>query len=247
MSHKEALTKRVYIDKSDPHDEDFAPDSSCVFQDVDGIYYPVNGVIVPGGKEYEEELGPEWEICQVIHRKIRGREAFIFILPNAKAFENMKFEVDKMAGLRVAAKDRGEKKEVLNVQGWDQGTPNEVRGRLINEEEQTVWEGILITAEEIAQIFQPLDEAGSNKTYARRRGRLGQPKNVGIIRVETRNAINFDLVLHNGGGQKIKTVTTIDSPNRLTLEVQVKDKILQKVLFDIGTHRKKIAKLLGEE
>jgi hypothetical protein len=162
-----------------------------------------------------------------------------------KTFESVYLEIDKMAGLRAALHEKQYADTVLSIQDWDQSTPYEVRGRLIDGEYQTVWEGTLVTAEQIAQVFEPFDENGSRRTYARRNGRPGHPKTAGIIRVETRDAINFELVLSDGGGQPMNTLTTIESPKRLTLEVQVKGTTISKVLFDIETHRKKIDRLLG--
>jgi|GEM_PF-2794419 len=164
-----------------------------------------------------------------------------------KTFEKVYIEIDKMAGLRISLRDNQNVPAVLDIRGWDQKDTPIVKGALLDEQSLPIWEGILLTAQQIDKIFTPF-EVETPITYARRSGKLGHPKTVGVIRVETKNAINFTLALCDGGEKTIDTFTTVNRPTRLTLEIEITGKFLREVMLDMDNekHRKKIKKLLEQ-
>lgn len=161
-------------------------------------------------------------------------------------FGKVFLEIDKMAGLRIALNQRKNAGLVLPLQNWEQREAPEVKGALTNEDNNVVWEGIIMTSQRVNQIFQPLEADGITPiTYARRCGKLGRPKTVGVIRLETKDAINFNLVLCDGGEAHLEKLASVIQPSQLTLSVGTDEGNLKKMLFDIELYNKKIQKLLN--
>lgn len=162
----------------------------------------------------------------------------------ATTFEKVYLEIDKMAGLRVALRNKQHAGSILHVRGWDQQTTPEIKGKLTDQDEKPIWEGILMTANQINDIFKPFDRNDTPRSYARRSGKLGHSRTAGVVRMETRDAITFNLVLCNGGEEPISIITSTENPEQLTLEIEVDGESLKKILFDREIHRKKIEKIL---
>lgn len=163
-----------------------------------------------------------------------------------QTFGKVYVETDKMAGLRISTRDETHLNQTLLVQGWDEKNVPEIKGRLINADNAIVWEGVLMTRQRISEIFQPFEKDESPITYARRSGKLGKPKTVGVIRLETKDAMEFCLMLCDGGEQPIEKLASTRHPTHLTLEIETTTGKIQKVLFGTEQHAKKIAKTFSE-
>ena len=136
-------------------------------------------------------------------------------------FGKLFLEADKMAGLRLAIRNPNtaianpfKMSTVLGVQGWDDHHIPTIDGMLVTEQNDTIWEGTLVTADQIRGIFQPFADYDNKmpRTYARRSGRLGRPKTQG----------------------RISTIATVSGLEikQLKLFIHVNQRLLQSTIFD---------------
>lgn len=156
----------------------------------------------------------------------------------AYTFGKLHLEVDKMAGLRLADRASGNK---LNLQSWDEDVVPELGGELLLDDE--LRSGLLLTREQIGEMFFPLDEITGTRTYARRTGKLGRPKTAAVIRLQTRDAIMFELVLCDGGEGYLSTIATFEGVDQVDVVFKFRKQVVRKRMFDVNLYEEKMAKI----
>jgi hypothetical protein len=162
-----------------------------------------------------------------------------------RTFGRVSLEIDKMAGLRFNLRDPASQvgSGLLSVAHWDSPVENDVNGELTDNAENVLWRGVVMTAAEIQQIFKPFREEDLPTTYARRPGSLGKPKTVGVLRLETADAVNFSLMKCGGGEQRLEEVCRIVSPEVVNLRLRVEHLMLNVLMFDKNRFANRLQRL----
>ncbi|MBL4694151.1 hypothetical protein JKY72_02175 [Candidatus Gracilibacteria bacterium] len=154
-------------------------------------------------------------------------------------FGKLYLEIDRMAGLRLSDKNG----EYMNLQSWDDKLSPEIGGELLMDDSE-VGKEFLLTRKQVGAMFVPFDEGSLvGRSYSRRSGRLGRAKNVGVIRLQTRDAITFELVLCDGGELVLSTLATLEFGEKLDLIANCGGRSMRVRMFDIENERRKIAKI----
>lgn len=158
-----------------------------------------------------------------------------------KTFGKAALEIDRYAGLRL----RIENNPPENIHGWDETKPSlTITGKLlVTQPETVIWEGTLFTRDQIGEVFVNTNPDGSPITFARRNGRNGRAKRVGVIRMASRDGESFELQRCNGGEELQEILHEGDLAPEIVLQLIAAQHSLRLTIFDTILHENRIKRL----
>lgn len=171
----------------------------------------------------------------------------------SRTFGRLHLEIDKMGGLQLRSREsamplissHGQQTYVTNVQLWDEDLIPEIGATLIGDT-QELWSGVVFSREQIGALFRPFQSDGTTPTkFALRPGGLGRPRTVRVVRLETKDAQNFELTVCNGGEEPQQTLCVIQRHEVVEVALRVADAIWRCVFLHAERDKKKLEKIVS--
>ncbi len=150
-------------------------------------------------------------------------------------------EIDKMAWLRL--NNRNWDMPIL-VKPWDCKDDIHVFWSIMIHDD-TVWEWVIYTKDEINRIFTPFLSWWEVRPYSRRQWELWRPKTVWIIRLQSEDWSIFALNSCNWWWELQRSITNIEEWKiaLITLSSQYNKKLTTVLLDTEWKHKKRISRL----
>lgn len=131
----------------------------------------------------------------------------------------------------------------LPVAGFDDKRRVSVRGSVLDRDENVLWRGSLFDHKSINQGFAPFQGDKSKGIEAARYVVAFHDKTVGVVRLESSDAVNFVLMRCNGGEENGVELARFVDPEILHLMVSVAGEAFKILLFDKVFYKKRLDRL----